>query len=114
MRRVSSRSLARVRYRLGSRCPRSRPRCRVDALAWSPPTAGLIDDHADRWGGAHEEEPCGESEAGGVTTDGFSHQVPDVDPQETAEWPDSFDVVLETRGRSRARFWVGQATTDDE
>ena len=73
-----------------------------------------MDDHADRWDGAHEEEPCGESETGGVIIDGFSHQVLDVDPQETAEWPDSFDVVLETRGRSRARFSFGQATTDDE
>ena len=45
---------------------------------------------------------------------GFSHQVPDVDPQETTEWPDSFDVVLETRGRSRARFSISQATTDEE
>ncbi len=61
-----------------------------------------------------KEEPCGESETGGVIIDGFSHLVPDIDPEETAEWPDSFDVALETRGRSGARFSVGQATTDDE
>jgi hypothetical protein len=73
-----------------------------------------MDDHADRWDGAHEEEPCDESETGGVIIGGFSHQVPDVDPQETTEWPDSFDVILETRDRSRARFSIGQATTDDE
>ena len=36
--------------------------------------------------------------------DGFSHQVPDIDPQETYEWLDSFDAVVETEGRARAQF----------
>lgn len=36
--------------------------------------------------------------------DGISHQVPDIDPTETAEWLDSFDAVLDAHGRSRARF----------
>ncbi|PZS23788.1 MAG: pyruvate dehydrogenase (acetyl-transferring), homodimeric type, partial [Acidimicrobiales bacterium] len=36
--------------------------------------------------------------------DGFSHQLPDTDPTETAEWVDSFDAVVEAHGRSRARF----------
>ena len=36
--------------------------------------------------------------------DGFSHQVPDIDPQETSEWLDSFDAVVETEGRPRAQF----------
>jgi len=39
-----------------------------------------------------------------VIFDGFSHQVPDTDPQETGEWVDSFDAVLETYGKTRARF----------
>jgi pyruvate dehydrogenase E1 component len=39
-----------------------------------------------------------------VIFDGFSHQVPDTDPQETGEWVDSFDAVLETHGKTRARF----------
>ncbi|MHB8681140.1 MAG: pyruvate dehydrogenase (acetyl-transferring), homodimeric type [Acidimicrobiales bacterium] len=34
----------------------------------------------------------------------MSHQLPDIDAQETAEWLDSFDAVLEQHGRSRARF----------
>jgi len=34
----------------------------------------------------------------------MSHQLPDVDAEETAEWIDSFDAVLATHGRSRARF----------
>ncbi len=36
--------------------------------------------------------------------DGFSHQLPDTDPVETSEWLDSFDAVVDTHGRSRARF----------
>jgi pyruvate dehydrogenase E1 component len=39
-----------------------------------------------------------------VLFDGISHQVPDIDPSETSEWLDSFDAVVETHGRSRARF----------
>ena len=41
---------------------------------------------------------------GHVLFDGISHQVPDIDPAETAEWLDSFDEVVDTHGRSRARF----------
>ena len=36
--------------------------------------------------------------------DGVSHQVPDIDPGETTEWLDSFDAVVDTRGRTRARY----------
>jgi pyruvate dehydrogenase E1 component len=39
-----------------------------------------------------------------VIFDGYSHQVPDIDPEETAEWLDSFDSVVGGRGRERARF----------
>ena len=41
---------------------------------------------------------------GTVLFDGVSHQVPDIDPGETAEWLDSFDAVVGTRGRPRARY----------
>ncbi len=41
---------------------------------------------------------------GVVLFDGVSHQLPDIDPQETAEWLDSFDEVVGAYGRSRARF----------
>ena len=43
-------------------------------------------------------------ETGGVIIDGFSYQLPDIDPEETAEWMDSFDTVVETGGRPRAQF----------
>jgi pyruvate dehydrogenase E1 component len=36
--------------------------------------------------------------------DGMSHQLPDIDAQETAEWLDSFDAVIDTHGRPRARY----------
>jgi pyruvate dehydrogenase E1 component len=39
-----------------------------------------------------------------VLFDGMSHQLPDIDPGETAEWLDSFDAVIDQHGRSRARF----------
>jgi len=34
----------------------------------------------------------------------MSHQLPDIDPEETAEWLDSFDAVVDAQGRTRARF----------
>ena len=36
--------------------------------------------------------------------DGVSHQVPDTDPVETQEWLDSFDAIVDARGRARARY----------
>ncbi|HEX9466785.1 MAG TPA: pyruvate dehydrogenase (acetyl-transferring), homodimeric type [Acidimicrobiia bacterium] len=36
--------------------------------------------------------------------DGFVRQLPDIDPQETGEWLDSLDSVIEIGGRSRARY----------
>ena len=36
--------------------------------------------------------------------DGFLHQLPDVDPQETREWLDALDSVLENEGPARAHF----------
>ncbi|MDX6217673.1 MAG: pyruvate dehydrogenase component, partial [Frankiales bacterium] len=39
-----------------------------------------------------------------VISDGLPSQLPDVDPSETQEWLDSFDDLVETSGRARARF----------
>ncbi|MGH9189474.1 MAG: pyruvate dehydrogenase (acetyl-transferring), homodimeric type [Acidimicrobiales bacterium] len=44
--------------------------------------------------------------AWGVIFDGFSQQVPDIDPGETAEWVDSLDAIVDERGKARARFLV--------
>ncbi len=38
--------------------------------------------------------------------DGYVHQLPDIDPVETEEWLDSLDAVVDTHGKSRARFLV--------
>jgi len=39
-----------------------------------------------------------------VLFDGISHQIPDIDPTETAEWLESFDEVVQVHGRGRARY----------
>jgi pyruvate dehydrogenase E1 component len=39
-----------------------------------------------------------------IISDGLPSQLPDVDPDETREWMDSFDTVVRTRGRTRARY----------
>jgi len=36
--------------------------------------------------------------------DGFVHQLPDTDPDETQEWLDSLDAVVDIGGKPRARF----------
>ncbi|MBW8826173.1 MAG: pyruvate dehydrogenase (acetyl-transferring), homodimeric type [Acidobacteria bacterium] len=38
--------------------------------------------------------------------DGFVHSLPDVDPTETREWLDSLDAVVDTHGRTRARYLI--------
>jgi pyruvate dehydrogenase E1 component len=39
-----------------------------------------------------------------VIHEGLPTQLPDIDPDETLEWIDSFDAMLEGRGRDRARY----------
>jgi pyruvate dehydrogenase E1 component len=43
-----------------------------------------------------------------VSTDDFLHQLPDIDPEETAEWVDALAAVAEQRGRARARFLMSR------
>jgi pyruvate dehydrogenase E1 component len=40
--------------------------------------------------------------------DGFVHQLPDIDPQETGEWLDSLDAVIDIGGRARARYLLAR------
>tara|TARA_B100001123_G_scaffold344631_1_gene391693 strand:+ start:1772 stop:4534 length:2763 start_codon:yes stop_codon:yes gene_type:complete len=40
--------------------------------------------------------------------DGFTHQLPDADPDETKEWLDSFDALVDRSGRRRARFMLAK------
>src|SRR3954467_621717 len=52
--------------------------------------------------GSKSDFPGGETAM--VIFDGFSQQLPDIDPEETAEWVDSLEMVADERGRTRARF----------
>ena len=40
--------------------------------------------------------------------DGYSNQLPDVDPQETQEWMDSLDAVVDRSGPRRAQFLLSK------
>ena len=41
--------------------------------------------------------------------DEFKHQLPDIDPAETADWIESLDQVVDQEGADRARFVHVQA-----
>jgi pyruvate dehydrogenase E1 component len=41
---------------------------------------------------------------GPMIIDGFVHQLPDTDPDETQEWRDSLDAVVDIQGKARARY----------
>src|SRR6201988_1987724 len=45
-----------------------------------------------------------ESDRVRVIREGVASYLPDIDPEETAEWLESFDELLERSGPSRARF----------
>jgi pyruvate dehydrogenase E1 component len=40
--------------------------------------------------------------------DGYVNQLPDTDPGETQEWLDSLDAVIDTHGKTRARFLLSK------
>jgi pyruvate dehydrogenase E1 component len=39
-----------------------------------------------------------------ITAEGLSTQIPDIDPEETSEWLESLDGLLDDKGKNRARF----------
>jgi pyruvate dehydrogenase E1 component len=41
-------------------------------------------------------------------SDGSIHQLPDVDPQETAEWLESLDTVIDVKGKARAHYLLAR------
>ena len=43
-----------------------------------------------------------------MTTDGFLSQLPDIDPEETAEWLESLEAVAHASGKTRARYLLGR------
>ncbi|QQS25499.1 MAG: pyruvate dehydrogenase (acetyl-transferring), homodimeric type [Actinomycetota bacterium] len=40
--------------------------------------------------------------------DGSVHQLPDTDPEETGEWLDSLDAVIDIHGKTRARYLLSR------
>ena len=44
----------------------------------------------------------------GMIFDGYVNQLPDTDPGETLEWLDSLDAVIDTHGKTRARFLLSK------
>ncbi len=40
--------------------------------------------------------------------DGFTHQLPDTDPEETREWLESLDTVISSEGNARAQFLMAK------
>ena len=40
--------------------------------------------------------------------DGSIHQLPDIDPQETAEWLESLDAVIDVKGKARAHYLLAR------
>jgi pyruvate dehydrogenase E1 component len=43
-----------------------------------------------------------------VLIDGFVHQLPDTDPDETREWLESLDAVIGVKGRTRATYLLAR------
>ena len=41
-------------------------------------------------------------------SDGSIHQLPDVDPQETDEWLESLDAVIDVKGKPRAHYLLAR------
>nr|MBA3718670.1 pyruvate dehydrogenase (acetyl-transferring), homodimeric type [Nocardioidaceae bacterium] len=44
------------------------------------------------------------SERPPIIHEGLPTQLPDIDPDETREWIDSLDALVDERGRDRARY----------
>src|SRR3954463_10092978 len=54
-------------------------------------------------GQTHDGSPGAEPRRVHVIRDGLAAHLPDIDPEETAEWLDSFDAVLDAAGVARPR-----------
>ncbi len=58
--------------------------------------------------GPEEHPVTGNPVTENIVIDGFVHQIPDVDPQETSEWIESLDAVLAEDGASRSQFLLAK------
>src|SRR6266516_2181591 len=74
--------------------------------AWNPhilPGSGVPRDQPPTMRKAGKPVAAGRQRFS-IISDGLPTQLPDIDPDETREWVDSFDSVVRTRGRARARY----------
>ncbi|HCT81228.1 MAG TPA: hypothetical protein DGT23_32610, partial [Micromonosporaceae bacterium] len=53
---------------------------------------------------ATQSSAAGKPERVRVIRDGLAAHLPDIDPEETAEWLESFDAALANGGQQRARY----------
>ena len=51
---------------------------------------------------------CRRATMASMTLDGFLSQLPDIDPQETAEWIESLEAVSSEHGKIRARYLLSR------
>src|SRR2546425_2366798 len=51
-----------------------------------------------------EDTPVATERKRPVTSSGLPSQLPDIDPDETTEWVESLDAVIDQRGPKRARY----------
>ncbi|MGH3995741.1 MAG: pyruvate dehydrogenase (acetyl-transferring), homodimeric type, partial [Pseudonocardiaceae bacterium] len=51
-----------------------------------------------------ELEVSGKNDRVRVIRDGMAAHLPDIDPEETAEWLESFDAAVDAGGQQRARY----------
>src|SRR5271166_1254299 len=57
------------------------------------------------WPAECEESPVASGrQRFSIISDGLPTQLPDIDPDETREWVESFDDIVRTHGRARARY----------
>ena len=59
---------------------------------------------SDESNNTEADVPAAPTPVRAVIHEGLPTQLPDIDPDETQEWLDSFDAMLEDRGRDRARY----------
>ena len=59
---------------------------------------------SDESNSAQTVVPASSTPVRAVIHEGLPTQLPDIDPDETHEWLDSFDALLNDRGRDRARY----------
>ena len=59
---------------------------------------------SDESNSAQTVVPASSNPVRAVIHEGLPTQLPDIDPDETHEWLDSFDALLNDRGRDRARY----------